>query len=214
MSELYELGSSADGLYGLFDAQHNFFYLVHFDKMAIDYLFDQINHIRPVSVVPLHYCANWHRNLIDNTNCTQWGISAFCPDTRSGALINNDVCLVEYNHPVDTKLQVLIDNLEYLLKTIFHTLPVDPTVFDCRIPKNIQVLFPNDVWICQAIGYEHAEFEQFKYRYAQHMKEIQSIPKNFNVDQIDYQELVDLQIQKYCLQVTEKFFVRNNLCLI
>jgi hypothetical protein len=214
MSELYELGPSANGLYGLFDAQRNFFYQVHFDKLAVDYLSDLISHITPVSVVPLHYCANWHRNLIDNTNCTQWGISAFRPDARSSALINNDVCLVEYNCNVDSKLQVLIDNLEYLLKMLFYILPVEPTYFECCIPKKIQVMFADDAWINQAIGHELSQAEQFKNSYAQHMKEIQSIPKNFKIDQIDYRELVDLEIKKYCLQVNENFFTRKNLCLI
>jgi hypothetical protein len=75
-------------------------------------------------------------------------------------------------------------------------------------------MFADDVWVNQAVGHELAQMEQFKSSYVQHMKEIRSIPKNFKIDQIDYQELVDLEIKKYCSQVKEIFFARKNLCLI
>lgn len=208
MNHLYELGSNLNRqFYGLFDTEHNFFYRVHFDKLAIDYLFDLIKNVKSVAVIPLHQCVNWHHNIIDNTNCTQWGIDTFCSELRATSLIGNSCCLIEKKIHIDTNLQQLIDNLEYVLKIIFYTLPAKSKQnFEYAFPEKIQVLFANDKWVTQAIQYELADFDQYKNLYNQHVTEIKLIPKNFSIDQANYQEQVAQQIKYYCSEINEKFF--------
>jgi hypothetical protein len=209
MNHLYELGSDSNRqFYGLFDTEHNFFYRVHFNKLAMDYLFDLIKNVKSVAVLPLHQCVNWHHNIIDNTNCTQWGIDAFCSELRSKSLIGNHSCLIEKNIHIDSNLQLLIDNLEYVLKIIFYTLPAKSKQnFEYAAPKKIQVLFADDEWVTQAIQYELDYVEQYKNLYDQHITEIKLIPKNFLIEQDNYQDLVAQQIKHYCLQVNAKFFM-------
>ena len=208
MTKLYELGPKTNNLlYGLLDLEHNFFYQVHFKKFAIEHLFKLIDGHRPVAVVSLHSCTNWYRTLIDNTNCNHWGLDTFCSKLRSNSLIFNSVFLIEHHTNIDNNLQLLIDNLNFVLETLFYKLPTKSKSVDYHFPENLSMLFADDPWVKQSIEIEIHHSEIVKNQHNSNIENFFSLTKDFNINQTNYQNELTQQINQYCWEFNPYFFM-------
>jgi hypothetical protein len=107
-----------------------------------------------------------------------------------------------------------MENLEYVAQILFHKLVIAPESFKWPTAEKVQLLFADDAWIAQAICHEISYGNKYKNIHAQHIEKIQSIIKNFKIDQTDYRYLLKEKITQYCLQVNENFFRIGNACLI
>ena len=215
MTKLYELGPESNNLfYGLLDLEHNFFYRVHFKKSAIEHLCKLASDHRPVAVIPLHTCTNWYRNIVDNTNCNRWGLDTYCLELRPDSLLFNSACLIENHSNIDKNLQLLIDNLNFVLEILFYKLPTISKSFDYNFPEKISILFADDPWVKKAIGLELQYSNTVNDRHNAAIEKFFSFTEDFKIDQITYQDELTQKIKQYCLEISAYFFVsEKNLCL-
>jgi hypothetical protein len=182
---------------------------VYFEKSVIEHLYELIKDLAIVAIVPLHCCTNWHRNIIDNTNCSHWGLNAFWSESRPASLIFNDVCLIESCNDINEHAKLLINNLNFVLTTVFHNISINLKKFEYKFPEKISLLFADDPWVRTAIDTEIKYFEIYKNIYNTNLKEILAFTKNFDINQSDYCDKLDQKIKQHCWQGKQVFLVGN-----
>jgi hypothetical protein len=208
-NNLNELGPDSNNkLYGLLDTQDNFFYKVYFEQAIIEHLQTLIQDRRPTVVIPLHKCSNWHRNIVDNTNCSHWGLDVFSSEYRSASLTYKNINLIQNYHVVDCTTQILFDNLSFVTNLLTFKLPVDNIRF--QMPEKLQIMFNDDPWVQKAILKEKHYLDQYTVLYDDIVEEIKKFTQEINIDQTDYVDQLEQKIKAQLIQCDQSFFKWGN----
>jgi hypothetical protein len=197
-----------DPLYGLFDIKRNFFYRVDYRQSMISDLYNIVKNLRTVMVVPLHQCVNWHRNLVDNSICINWGLDVFMSEQRLSSLSYNNLCLIENYTTIDSQTQTLINNLAFVT-TMLDTLHKD---IEYCWPTKVEIMFADDLWVKQAIEKEFLYFKNYKSIFETIMEEIKLCAQQLQIDQVDYCDQLTQQIKQITFNCDQTFFKKSELC--
>ena len=170
------LGNPEDPLYGVFDTELNFFYLVSCHLEIIEKAVTLLLHHRTVSPMLISDSANWYHTLIDNSVCSNWGITYDPIKT----CINNVI-----NHSEETYF--LINNLQYFLEIYEKIVYIKQTLHSrCQEwimlnlpPDELSQQFVNDPWVQFAIT---RELDNYDYAYAKFEHELSNIISVFELD--------------------------------
>jgi hypothetical protein len=73
------IGLPDQPLYGVYDTEQNFFYIVSCHQALVDQAATLLSQYRPAVALLISDAVNWNHTLVDNSVCTRWGI-AHTPD--------------------------------------------------------------------------------------------------------------------------------------
>ena len=184
------IGLPDQPLYGVYDTEQNFFYIVSCHQPLVDQAVTLLAQYRPAIALLVSDAVNWHHTLIDNSVCNHWGV-AHTPDKT---------CVPrEIEHSTET-LRLIKNLLEFL--TINEKLiTFDPHIGTlCRVwigtelpAPALREQFATDAWFNSATKKETDNYNRTLAWMNQGLDDIKSV-FDLDIGLCDYQEQLNSRI--------------------
>jgi hypothetical protein len=180
------IGLPDQPLYGVYDTEQNFFYIVSGHQSLVDQAATSLSQYRPAIALLISDAVNWHYTLIDNSVCNRWGI-AHTPDKT---------CVPrEIEHSIETLR--LIENLlkflvvnEKLINFYPHIEPLCCRSIGMELPAPaLREQFATDAWFNLATAKETDNYNRTLTFMNQDLDDIKSV-FNLDIGLRDYQEQI------------------------
>jgi len=177
-------------LYGVYDTEQNFFYIVSCHQPLVDQAVTLLSQYRPTIVLLISDAVNWDHTLIDNSVCNRWGVT-YTPDKTCVSR--------EIEHSTET-LQLIENLLKFLAineKLITFHPHIEPL---CRIwigtelpAPALREQFATDAWFNSATAKETHNHNRMLACMHQDLDAIKSV-FDLDIGLCDYQEQINGRI--------------------